>query len=117
MVLQHGTSETRFGLSTLQGYLTFSLLGMPHLHILLILKRSAVLDSPEFVNDYVCAEIPTLPEASDQSEEANQQRRLHQLITTSNLHDCHDDSECRVDGKCSKRFPKRYSDQTILSGM
>jgi hypothetical protein len=89
---------------------------MPHLHILLILKRSPVLDSPEFVNDYVSAEIPTLPEASDQSDEANQQRRLYQLITTSNLHDCTDDSECRIDGVCSKRFPKHYSDQTILSG-
>jgi hypothetical protein len=96
--------------------------GMPHLHILLMLKKSPVLDSPEFVNDYISAEIPVLPEDDDQSEQAEQQRRLYHLITNHNLHDCTDESGCRETkngkptGKCKKRFPKVFSDQTILSG-
>lgn len=90
--------------------------GLPHLHILLILKKDDKLDSPDFVNEYVAAEIPTLPVENDKSPEAEQQKRLYNVIIKNNIHDCTDKSGCRVDGKCSKGFPKKFSDETHING-
>lgn len=40
--------------------------GMPHLHVLLIVdKETPGIGTPDFVNEYICAEIPDLPPATD----------------------------------------------------
>lgn len=87
--------------------------GMPHLHILLILSSQyQKMASLEFVNEYVQAEIPSLPLENDMSDLAIQLLRLHKIVTTNNLHDCSD--YCLIDGKCSKNFPKPFNDTTTI---
>ena len=99
-----------------------SILGMPHIHMLLILDKNAQITTSEQVDQFVCARIPTLPPMADTSPAANQQRRLWYYVTSMMLHDCNEACLNRrtVRGKetdiCSKNFPKPYSDQTILSG-
>jgi hypothetical protein len=91
---------------------------MPHIHLLLILKDDEVC-TPDDVDKYVCARIPPLPAADDESPEAHQQRRLWHIVTSCMLHDCN--AAClveRKDGrgyKCKKHFPKPFSEFTKLS--
>ncbi|KAL3076492.1 hypothetical protein niasHS_011813 [Heterodera schachtii] len=87
--------------------------GMPHIHMLLILERGVRIDTPQQVDEYVCARIPTLPQSSDQSPEAHQQRRLWHYVTSMMLHDCN--AACLEGSRCRKHFPKPYSDRTELS--
>jgi hypothetical protein len=93
-------------------------IGMPHIHLLLILKDDEVV-TPDDVDKYVCARLPPLPAADDESPEAHQQRRLWHVVTSCMLHDCN--AAClveRKDGrgfKCKKHFPKPYSEYTKLS--
>jgi hypothetical protein len=88
---------------------------MQHDHILLWHEQTDDLDTPEFVDRYISAEIPELPAEDDKSEEANQMRRLHHVIVNHNLHHCTENTQCLVDGKCTKRFPKPFSAYTTLS--
>uniref|UniRef100_A0A914I8I8 ATP-dependent DNA helicase n=1 Tax=Globodera rostochiensis TaxID=31243 RepID=A0A914I8I8_GLORO len=87
--------------------------GMPHIHMLLILDKGGRIISPEQVDEYVSARIPTLPPIDDHSPEANQQRRLWHNVTTMMLHDCN--AACLEGSNCRKHFPKPYSDRTELS--
>jgi len=89
--------------------------GMPHIHMVIINELQEDSNTPFFVNDYISAEIPDKPDDDDQSEIAQQQRRLYEIITLLFLHDCSDTSSCRVDGKCTKRFPKKHSQTTVLN--
>ena len=91
------------------------ILGMPHIHLLLIMDRDFPILTPQQVDDYVSTRIPALPEPSDQSLEAKQQRILWFLVTRFMLHDCN--QMCiQESGICRKHFPKDFSDETILSG-
>ena len=98
-------------------------LGMPHIHMLLILDKNAQITTPEQVDQFVSARIPSLPPMTDTSVQANQQRRLWHYVTSMMLHDCNKACLNRrtIRGKetdvCSKNFPKPYSDQTVLSGL
>ncbi|KAL3076362.1 hypothetical protein niasHS_011781 [Heterodera schachtii] len=87
--------------------------GMPHIHMLLILERGVRINTPQQVDEYVCARIPTLPPSSDQSAEGHQQRRLWHYVTSMMLHDCN--AACLEGSRCRKHFPKPYSDRTELS--
>ena len=80
------------------------------------MEQNKEYETVEYVDDTVCARIPDLPEINDTSEWAEQQRRLHKIITTNNMHDCTEKSQCLVNGKCTKRFPKAFSNHTVLSG-
>ena len=98
-------------------------LGMPHIHMLLILDKNAQITTPEQVDQFVSARIPSLPPMTDTSVQANQQRRLWHYVTSMMLHDCNKACLTRrtIRGKetdvCSKNFPKPYSDQTTISGL
>ncbi|TKR69482.1 hypothetical protein L596_021636 [Steinernema carpocapsae] len=85
---------------------------MPHAHILLVMAKDVDDRTPRYVDEYLSAEIPDVPGPDDNSPRAEQQRRLHQLVTSHMLHDCGD--WCMVNGKCSKRFPKPFSPFTVL---
>ena len=95
---------------------------MPHLHMLLILDKQGQITTPEQVDQFVSARIPSLPPMEDTSARANQQRRLWHYVTSMMLHDCNKACLKRrtINGKemdvCQKNFPKPYSDQTVLSG-
>jgi hypothetical protein len=89
---------------------------MPHIHLLLMLKKESRIVVPSDVDQYVSARIPYLPAMDDMSIEAKQQRRLWHLVTTSMLHDC--SKACKgpeLTQNCNKYFPKPYSAETILS--
>lgn len=90
--------------------------GLPHMHLLLFIRASVKFDTPERVDEVVCAEIP------DPSWDPTGVMR--DLVTAHMLHGpCGADNPgaaCMVrrsvDGPlvCSKRFPKRFTDRTIL---
>ncbi|TMS34337.1 hypothetical protein L596_001959 [Steinernema carpocapsae] len=95
------------------GYsIEFQKRGMPHAHILIVLKKGEDTGTPDFVDQYVSAEIPGLPADNDHSLWAEEQRRLHKLVTSHMLHDCGE--WCVIGERCSKRFPKPESQFTIL---
>jgi hypothetical protein len=87
--------------------------GMPHIHCLIRLatkeedpERGVDVDDPATLEQIVSASIPKLPKDYEASAEGRQQKRLHDVITKLNMHDC--DSRCMVRGKCRKYFPKEY---------
>ncbi|TKR63210.1 hypothetical protein L596_027067 [Steinernema carpocapsae] len=96
-----------------RGYsIEFQKRGMPHAHILIVLEEGEDTGIPDFVDQYVSAEIPDLPADDNHSLWAEEQRRLHKLVTSHMLHDCGE--WCVVGERCSKRFPKPESQFTIL---
>ena len=81
--------------------------GPPHAHILAISDKDSKPRSAEDYDKIVCAEIPneqTLP-------------KLHKTITSLMMHGpcglSNPKSPCMVDGKCSKNFPKLFTDNTL----
>ncbi|GBP35824.1 hypothetical protein EVAR_27744_1 [Eumeta japonica] len=78
--------------------------GLPHAHILLWLVERIQSDQ---VDDIICAEIPdpiTDPE-------------LHDVVITNMIHGpcgaINPQSPCMVNGKCSKRYPRQLTAETI----
>ncbi|KAE9050433.1 hypothetical protein PR001_g2397 [Phytophthora rubi] len=84
--------------------------GLPHAHILIILKGESKPRSSAEYDRFVCAEIP--------SRELHPE--LYETVTTCMIHGpCGKgiNSSCvGEDGKCSKRFPKAFVDQTRVDG-
>ena len=82
--------------------------GLPHAHILLIVDTDDKPHTPEFIDTIVSAEIPD-PVAFP---------ILHQIVVSSMLHGpcgAHNlHSPCMKDGKCSKKFPKAFTDHTTI---
>lgn len=97
-------------------------LGMPHIHILLILEKKGQIITSADVDRYISARIPPLPSQNDTTPAADQQRRLWNYVTTMMLHSC---NKVCLETKdvgglpkvvCRKNFPKPYSDNTEISG-
>jgi len=89
--------------------------GGPHHHYVL---WTDVLASPENVDEYICAEIPPLPNNDDKSESAIFIRKLRELVIRHQIHRCNVD-KCLNKGKvgnitCCKKFPMAFSNSTIL---
>ena len=77
--------------------------GLPHIHLLITLKRQFKLTTPNIVNKYICAEIPSPQE----------NLRLHNAVLTHMIHGpCGD--WCQNNGKCSKRYPMDFQNETML---
>jgi hypothetical protein len=81
--------------------------GLPHAHILIILHSTDKPRTPADIDSMVCAEIPcqtTHPE-------------LYETVTSFMLHGpcgtAKPTAPCMQDGKCDKRFPKPFSDETL----
>jgi Helitron helicase-like domain at N-terminus len=89
--------------------------GMPHIHMLITLDEEKLRLTPEFVNNIISAENVPEPDPNDHSEAAKQARDLRKLVGDFQHHDCSDRYCLRDDGKCEKRFPRDYSNETILS--
>jgi len=83
--------------------------GLPHVHILLILKSNAKIH-PEMVDGYICAELPN-PE---------NEPRLYRIVTQHLLHGpcglINPKQACMQNGDCSKKYPKEWQDETDTSG-
>ena len=81
--------------------------GLPHVHILLWLEKTLL---PSDIDRIISAELPNQKEDPE----------LYKVITTCNIHgpcgkDNNKDCQCMVDGKCSKKYPKPFQNQTICS--
>lgn len=77
--------------------------GLPHMHLLITLKHAYKIVIPETVDKFISAEIP----------DATKNTRLHDIVMKNMIHGpCGD--WCMVDGKCSKKFPKSYQNETVM---
>ena len=81
--------------------------GLPHVHLLLILHPSSQLRDAEKVDMAVCAEIPS-PESP-----------LHAIITKHMIQSkCGEHNlcaPCMREGKCSKKYPKNFREETVYN--
>jgi len=82
--------------------------GLPHAHILIILHTDDKPKTVEDIDSIVCAEIP----------DPNQQRHLYGIITKCMVHGpcglIRSNAQCMKDGKCSKRYPRTFSETTVM---
>ncbi|KAG5566136.1 hypothetical protein RHGRI_001911 [Rhododendron griersonianum] len=82
--------------------------GLPHSHIILTLAAEDKLNSPEEIDEVICAEIPD--EVNDPSAfETIMRCMIHGPCGDGNL-----SAPCMVNGKCSKHYPKTFSEQTTV---
>jgi hypothetical protein len=82
--------------------------GLPHAHILLILERDHKPNPTDIVDQMVSAEIPDHTLFPD----------LYETIVSFMLHGpcgtISPKSSCMQDGKCTKRYPRQYTKQTLF---
>ncbi|XP_022013728.1 uncharacterized protein LOC110913191 [Helianthus annuus] len=87
----------------------FQKCGLPHAHICLFLESSYKFPSSESVDRVICAEIP------DKAVDPE----LYQLVKEFMIHGpCGLDNPscpCMIDSKCSKRFPKPFTEHTSVN--
>lgn len=78
--------------------------GLPHAHILIWLVERIQTDQ---IDDIICAEIPDHEADPD----------LHDVVITNMIHGpcgaINPQSPCMVDGKCSKRYPRKLTAETV----
>ena len=93
--------------------------GLPHMHLLVILKESDRISLSEEIDDVISAHLPPDPALfSIGSEERKQAERLESIVIKNMIHgpcgNLNPKSPCMVDGKCSKGYPKPFCDKTII---
>lgn len=77
--------------------------GLPHVHILAILKEESK-PRPDMYDDWVSAELP----------DKDTQPELYELVSTHMMHGpCNE--RCTKDGECAKNFPKAFCEETVHS--
>ena len=95
--------------------------GLPHAHIVLILRETDKPRNAEQINSLSSAELPPLPETDDRSDAANVQRRLRSLVLEHMVHNdcsgpegrkcpCYDETK----NGCSASFPFDYCETTTM---
>src|SRR5438046_1287271 len=81
--------------------------GLLHAHILLVMNQADKIRDVEFIDNIVCAEIP----------DRNRHPDLYDVVISNMMHGpcgpTHPDSPCMKDGKCSKRYPREFCNDTI----
>lgn len=98
-------------------YIFFS--GLPHVHFCLCLDWERMRNLPggiirtpeEYLEQYICAEIPEEPDPNDKSEAAQLQQALYETIITKNVHTCLI-GRCLIEGKCMRKFPVIFIKRT-----
>ncbi|OXA46565.1 hypothetical protein Fcan01_18730 [Folsomia candida] len=83
--------------------------GLPHAHILLMVKNDGPVDA-EKLDQLISAEIPDI----------NEYPRLHAVVTKHMVHgpcgSANLNSPCTgPDGKCTKEFPKPFKNETLVN--
>jgi len=82
--------------------------GLPHAHILIFLHPSSKYPTPEDTDQIICAEIPN----------PNTQSELYNLVKSHMIHGpcglARLSSPCMKNNKCSKYFPKQYTEHTVV---
>ena len=84
--------------------------GLPHAHILVILKPEHKIRTTQEIDSIVCAEIPKM---EDQPE-------LYRNVSAHMLHgpcgSINPEMVCMEEGNCSKEFPKPFQAETVNTG-
>ena len=92
--------------------------GLAHIHKVSMYHVEGIdPDSEEYINAHYSAEIPDKPSADDwntRPEWAKSQQRYYDYVTKFMIHHCSEDSVCRRDGKCTKGYPKNFSDTSYV---
>ena len=82
--------------------------GLPHMHLLIFLNQEHKIYNPTHVDAIVSAKIP----------DPATQPLLYGIVTSNMMHGpCgarNLNSPCMVDGKCSKRYPKEFCEETMM---
>ncbi|KAK9067683.1 hypothetical protein SSX86_011794 [Deinandra increscens subsp. villosa] len=96
-----------FGVVTADLYtIEFQKRGLPHCHTLLWVTEPFRVQTPERVDDYICAEVP----------DKETDPILYRVISESMIHGpcglARPESPCMQNGKCSKHYPQDYEDYT-----
>ncbi|XP_024873836.1 uncharacterized protein LOC112455867, partial [Temnothorax curvispinosus] len=77
--------------------------GLPHIHLLITLKRNCKIVNPETVDRFISAKIP----------DPNENESLHNVVMKHMIHGpCGD--WCLINDKCSKHFPKPFRPETTM---
>ena len=93
--------------------------GLPHAHILVILADDDRPSDSLEVDNIISAQLPPDPEHfPPDSKERSQAVRLQAIVLKNMVHGpcgkLNPSSPCMEDGKCSKGFPKSYSEKTVV---
>ncbi|XP_058758996.1 uncharacterized protein LOC131632231, partial [Vicia villosa] len=82
--------------------------GLPHAHILIFLHPQSKYPTPPDIDNIISAEIP----------DPQLHPRLYQLVKTQMMHGpcglARPKCPCMKNGRCSKFFPKKFSETTIV---
>src|SRR4051812_17629280 len=82
--------------------------GLPHAHILIFLHPQSKYPTPSDIDNIICAEIP----------DPDVHPRLYALVKSNMMHGpcgvARTTSTCMKNGKCSKYFPKKFNEETIV---
>ena len=78
--------------------------GLPHLHCLIICEKNTIRTA-EDIDFYISAEIPN----------KDMHPLLYETVTKKMMHGPCKKKACFKDGKCSKSFPKKFSNETKMS--
>ncbi|XP_074263827.1 uncharacterized protein LOC141586483 isoform X1 [Silene latifolia] len=84
--------------------------GLPHAHILLFLHREDKFPEAADVDRIISAEIP------DPTESPALYEAVKNSMIQGSCGDLNPDCPCMIDGKCSKKFPKKFNERTTIDG-
>ncbi|GER39179.1 DNA helicase homolog [Striga asiatica] len=80
--------------------------GLPHAHMLIILKSTYKIATPDHFDKFVCAELPSETEDPE----------LFALVVKHMMHgpcgDINKNNSCMIDGKCKYHYPRKFCDTT-----
>ncbi|XP_058810133.1 uncharacterized protein LOC131675242 [Phymastichus coffea] len=77
--------------------------GLPHMHLLITLEQGYKITTADIVDKFISAELPI----------QIRNPRLFDIVMRTMTHGpCGD--WCMKDGKCSKKFPKQFQDETTM---
>ncbi|XP_057455107.1 uncharacterized protein LOC130746488 isoform X2 [Lotus japonicus] len=96
--------EAEAGMYTVE----FQKRGLPHAHILLWLKGEAKLKTTDDIDRVISAELPH-PDLYPNLYAAVSNFMIHGPCGAANKY-----SPCMKDGVCSKRFPKKFQNRTVI---
>ena len=90
--------------------------GLPHAHILLVVSDENHLRTPSEVDSTICVELPPDGAGFQSESEKEQAKRLLSIVLKCMIHgpcgSLNPRSPFMVNGKCSKAYPKTYSNET-----
>ncbi|CAI9259461.1 unnamed protein product [Lactuca saligna] len=102
-------SDKTFGPVTAHLYtIEFQKRGLPHCHVLIWIADSHKIKEPSAIDAYITAELP----------DPILEPLLYQTVTRCLVHGpcglLNTKSSCMKDGKCKKRFPKNFRNDTVF---